>query len=102
LQMREPRASSAVQPADVGRPPRDSRERHVQARRNLRCKRLECRSDVSRPDGGAEALAAGPGGPAEREDLIRTRSAHSLVDASSVIEWIPVDDCGAGPGVEPE
>jgi hypothetical protein len=91
---------AAVKSPDVGRPPGDTGKSHVQTGRKLGRQRLERRSDVTRPNGRAVALAARPGRAAERENLFRTGVAHTFVHAACVIERIPVDGRRARAGME--
>lgn len=61
---------TAVEPADIGGPPRDSRDRHVQPGFDLGPQRRPAGRDVTGPQCRAVALAPGPCRPAQQHDFV--------------------------------
>src|SRR5450759_4373059 len=83
---------TAVEAADVGRPPGDPGQSGVEARPNLPAQRVERGRDIARPDGGPVALASGPRRPAQQDDFLRPGVEHPFVEALRVQQREQIDD----------
>ena len=80
---------AALKTADVGRPPRNTRQPHVQASSNLIAQRVEGRVDVAGPRQHAVTLAARPGAAHQIDDLVFAFLLQSVV--KTLGEFLRID-----------
>ena len=90
---------AAVEAADVGRPPRDARDAHVQARGELVAEALKARVDVAGPDERAVLLRAGPRAAQEVQNILLPLLLHALIEGLGVALRVDVADLHVRPEV---
>ena len=83
---------AAVEAADIRRPPRNSGNAHVQARRKLAAQRTEAGVNVAAPHERAVALAAHPGAANQAENFRLSLGLQTLVGHAGILARIQVSD----------
>ncbi len=91
----------AVEPADVGRPPRDTRQAHIQARRQLVPQGIKAGMDVAAPDERAVLLRACPGAAQQVENILLPRRLLAFIKGLGVAHGIYVSDLHVRPKIIP-
>ena len=75
------RGFAAMEAADVGGPPRDARDAHVQPGAYLHAEEFPVAADVAAPHQGTVALAAGPGAAHQVDGVFHALGPHAFIEA---------------------
>ena len=83
---------SPMEPTDIAVPPGNTAQPHIQSGTHLSLQRLTAAGDIPRPDSSSIALATGPAGAAQIDDLRLPFRVLVLIEAALVQQGIHVGD----------